>query len=72
MNKSEQQAIVTRRIMIFCLVLFVITLAVYLLEFQLVCQYTNRIIDHTKNMKNIHVRSVTIGKTNDPALYPVC
>lgn len=68
MNKSEQQVIMTRRIMIFCLVLFVITLAVYLLEFQLVCRYTNRIIDHTKNMKNIHVRSVTIGKTNLSAL----
>ena len=68
MNKSEQQAITTKRIMIFCLVLFVITLTVYLLEFQLVCRYTNRIIDHTKNMKNIHVKSVTIGKTNLSAL----
>ena len=78
MNKSEQQAIITKRIngstfagqmlIFFCLVLFVITLAVYLLEFQLVCRYTNRIIDHTKNMKNIHVKSVTIGKTNLSAL----
>ena len=68
MKDVEQQANTTRRMMFFCLALFVITLTVYLLEFQLVCRYTNRIIDHTKNMKNIHIRSVTIGKTNLSAL----
>lgn len=68
MKDVEQQAFTSKTIMIFCLVVFIITLVVYLLEFQLVCRYTNRIIDHTRNMKNIHVKSVTIGKTNLSAL----
>lgn len=57
-----------KRIMWFIIILFVITIIVFLLEFQLVCKYTNRIIDRTNNFENVMIKSIAIGKTHLSAL----